>query len=588
MSSRILIVAIALLTGAAASAQDTLTTVAERTDFRQTGRYEEVERLCEAYAAKWPQAVRCFEFGRTPEGRPMLALAASRTGALNAVDAHARNLPVLLFQGGIHAGEIDGKDAGFLALRGLLENRTAPGALEKLVFVFVPVFSVDGHERFSAWNRPNQNGPEEMGWRATAQNLNLNRDYTKADAPEMQAMLRLLNEWDPILYADLHATDGAQFQHDVAVQVEPKYLGDAGLQPLGAALLADINGRLTARGSLPVDFYPSLRNGNDPTSGFQQDTYSPRFSTGYWALRNRFVVLIETHSWKDYPTRVRVTHDAIIAMTELAVRDGATWLQAAKKADGHSRTLGGSKVTLAYKNTDKHVTIDFKGYAYTHEPSALSGALALSYDPSTPQIWRVPLYNEVVPALEVAAPRGGYLIPPAQAKWLAGKLDTHDIDYRILKQSRQQMALEVFRASQVQFGTSSYEGHMTARLGGDWATESLPVAAGTLFVPIAQPKARLVMALLEPHAPDSLAAWGFFNAHFERKEYMASYVAETVGREMLAADPALREEFNHRLATDREFAASPSARLEFFYRLHPSWDERLNLYPVRRTQQILD
>ena len=86
-------------------------------------------------------------------------------------------------------------------------------------FVFVPVFNVDGHERFGRNNRPNQLGPEEMGWRVTAQNLNLNRDYVKADAPEMQAMLRLLNEWDPIVYVDLHVTDGAKFQHDVSVNV---------------------------------------------------------------------------------------------------------------------------------------------------------------------------------------------------------------------------------------------------------------------------------------------------------------------------------------------------------------------------------
>src|SRR5690606_23344091 len=135
-------------------------------------------------------------------------------------------LPVLLVQGGIHAGEIDGKDAGFLALRQVLEGEAAPGALEELVWIFVPVFNVDGHERFGAWNRPNQRGPREMGWRTTARNHNLNRDYTKADSPEMQAMLRLVGEWDPILYVDLHATDGARFEHDVAIQVEPLHSGD--------------------------------------------------------------------------------------------------------------------------------------------------------------------------------------------------------------------------------------------------------------------------------------------------------------------------------------------------------------------------
>jgi len=127
----------------------------------------------------------------------MVALVASRSGALTPEEARRRDLPVLLLQGGIHAGEIDGKDAGFVALRELLEDRVAPGALKAFVLVFVPVFNIDGHERFGPWNRPNQVGPQEMGWRATAQNLNLNRDYAKADAPEMRAMLRLLNSWIP-------------------------------------------------------------------------------------------------------------------------------------------------------------------------------------------------------------------------------------------------------------------------------------------------------------------------------------------------------------------------------------------------------
>ncbi|MGL1446929.1 hypothetical protein ACSTIZ_00280, partial [Vibrio parahaemolyticus] len=76
------------------------------------------------------------------------------------------------------------------------------------------------------WNRPNQVGPEEMGWRTNAQNLNLNRDYMKVDAPEMDGLLRLLEAWDPIVYADLHVTDGADFEHDVSIQVEPIHEGD--------------------------------------------------------------------------------------------------------------------------------------------------------------------------------------------------------------------------------------------------------------------------------------------------------------------------------------------------------------------------
>jgi hypothetical protein len=120
---------------------------------------------------------------------------------------------------------------------------------------------------------------------------------------------------------------------------------------------------------------------------------------------------------------------------------------------------------------------------------------------------------------------------------------------------------------------------------GEWKKDTRTIARGSLYVPLAQPRARLVMALLEPQAGDSLLAWGRFNNAFERKEYMEDYVAEDVARAMLAADPALAAQFKARLAADPAFAGSGDARLEFFARRHASWDERYQLYPVMRTQR---
>ena len=561
-----------------------LATVAERSGYTRTGRYDEVERLCAAYAAQWPEAVRCFAFGRTPEGRPMMALVASRAPGLTPADAVAHDLPVVLIQGGIHAGEIDGKDAGFLALREMLENKISPGVLERIALVFVPVFNVDGHERFGRWNRPNQVGPEEMGWRVTAQNLNLNRDYMKAAAPEMEAMLRLLNAWDPILYVDLHVTDGAQFEYDVANLVEPFAGGDPALQPLGRALMDDTNARVTAGGGLPLPFYfyPELRDGNNPESGFAFDPATPRFSTGYWALHNRFAMLVETHSWKDYRTRVRVTHDIFVAVADLTARDGHAWLQAAHASDQKARALGGTTVPLALKTTDRHRMIDFRGYAYTRKPSAASGALALHYDPKKPRIWHVPLYDDTVASVEESAPTGGYIVPPAYAAWLAERLALHGIESHLVEKDQAEKSVEEFRADKVDFSAQPFEGRMMTTLTGKWTSEERTIAHGSLFVPIAQPKARLLMSLLEPRAPDSFVSWGYFNAHFEQKEYMEDYVTEEVAQEMLATRPEIATEFDQRLAKDPQFAQDPAARLEFFRRHHSTWDQRFNVYPVTR------
>jgi len=567
----------------AAPSKDALVTVAERSGFKKTGRYDEVERLCAEFAKAYPDAVRCSEFARTPEGRPMLALTASRTGVLTPDEARTRGIPVMLAQGGIHAGEIDGKDAGFQVLREMLDGKVAKGTLEHFVFVFVPVFNVDGHERFGRWNRPNQNGPEEMGWRVTSQNYNLNRDYAKADAPEMQAMLRLLDAWDPVLYVDLHVTDGAQFEVDVSNNLEPFSMFDTELRAIGRTLIADLNRTLTSQGFLTIDFYPSFRVTDDPSSGFDASLYPPRFSTGYWALRNRFSLLVETHSWKDYPRRVRMTHNILVALAEMMAKQGAAWRAAAREADARSERLGGTDVPLDFEVGSHTTTIDFRGYAYTREPSPISGALMTRYDPGKPQVWHVPFRDTVVPKLTVRAPRGAYVVQAADAEWLGQRLAVHGIRFEKLDKAVTGATVEAFRATTVTLAKGTFEGHTPTTISGAWATEKRDIPAGSLIVPIAQPKARLAMTLLEPQHGDSYAAWGFFNNAFEQKEYMEPYVAEQVAQEMLATKPDVARAFKEKLK-DPAFAKDPDARLDFFYRLHPSWDERQNLYPVFRIE----
>jgi hypothetical protein len=568
----------------AAAPDPELRTEAERSGFQRTGRYEEVGRLCAAFQARWPAAVRCLEFGRTPQGRPMHLLVASTSGALDPRAAQARGLPVLLVQGGIHAGEIDGKDAGFLLLRELLEGRKGKGLLDRQVLLFVPVFNVDGHERFRAWNRPNQRGPEQMGFRATAQQLNLNRDYAKAEAPEMQAMLRLVGEWDPIAAIDLHVTDGAKFRHDVAVMVEPVNAGDGALRAAGREFRDAVLADLRRRGSDPLPFYPSFTTDDDPASGIDDSVANPRFSNGYFQLRNRFAMLVETHSWKDYPTRVAITHDTALSVLRQVAAHGVAWRQLQAEADARARGLGGQAVPLEYKATDKSHLIDFQGYAYTRTPSEVSGALMTRYDESTPATWRIPLRDEVLPLVSAVAPRGGYLIPPEFAALVLPRLQVHGLEYRVLA-APLDARMEAYRASALTLDPASVEGHQRVKtLAGAWATEDARMEAGALFVPIAQAKARLVMALLEPEAPDSLFAWGEFNNFLERKEYMEPYVAEEEARRMLAADPGLAGEFARKLRDEPDFAASASARLDFFYRRHAAFDERNNRYPVLRTE----
>jgi hypothetical protein len=575
-----------------------LLTLAEQSGYTQTGRIDEVERLCAAMAAAWPDAVSAFAYGESAEGRPLKALIVSRSGALSARDLHERRTPILMIQGGIHPGESDGKDAGFIALREMLSGTAAPGALERIALLFVPAFNTDGHERVGRWNRPNQNGPEVTGWRTTAENINLNRDYMKADTPEMQAMLGLIDTWDPLICADLHVTDGADFEPDISIQVEPINQGDPQLRPSGTALRDALIHKLAQHGSLPLPFYPDLYETDNPESGFVLTVYSPRFSTGYFPQRNRFTALVETHSWKPYAKRVQAMRNAVVGLAELAAEHGADWLAMTRAADATACRLGGSDLTLNYKSGWREPAaagktaapdggaesqfIDFRGYAYTRENSAISGGQATIYDPATPQIWRVRYRNRIEPTLVVRAPSLGYFIPRAYAREVGLRLRRHGITVESNPANLQPAALEQFRATHVSFSKQPFEGRMRAEIAGEWQPLGRKIPEPALFVPVAQALSRLIVALLEPQAPDSFAAWGLFNACFEQKEQLEPYVAEQIAREISAINPLLREQFEQRLRADAAFRADPAARLEFFCRHHASWDEQLNCYPIYR------
>lgn len=558
-----------------------LTSTSEQSGWTRTGRYAEAEALCRAFPKAFPGKARCDTLGVSPEGRPLVALVVSQDGTLTADAARGKKRPVVFFQGGIHAGEIDGKDAGYWLLRDALQGKALPDVLKGVTAVFVPVFNVDGHERFSPNHRPNQVGPEEMGFRTTARNLNLNRDYVKADAPEMVLLLQYLNAWDPLVYVDLHVTDGAKFEPDVSVGLEPQKSGPPALQALGTKLLGELFTGLTAQGHLPLGFYPSFLQNDDPTSGFAYGVPPPRFSHGFWSIHHRFGVLVETHSWKTHAQRVKATRDVMEGLLRLVARDGAA-LQAAVKAEDQKAASGQVReVVLGWENTAKRETLQFKGYAYERAPSDISGQPWIRYDDTKPQTWSVPYAPDIQPALTATLPTGGYLVSAAHAAWVAPKLAAHHVAFQRLTRAVTAAKVESFHSTDFQFQARSNEGHQGLSAKGAWKPDTQDLPAGTLYVPVAQKNVQLVAHLFEPAGPDSLLAWGFFNAHFEQKEYIEDYVVEPFARELLAKDPGVKAAFQERLK-DPAFAKDPNARLRFFAERHPAWDERLGLYPVYR------
>ncbi|MCX5748099.1 MAG: M14 family zinc carboxypeptidase [Proteobacteria bacterium] len=561
----------------ATAARPSLVTVGETSGYTRTGRYDEVLRLCAAYAHSYA-GVACETIGHTSEDRPLVALHVTRAGGAR---------PTIYVQAGIHPGEIEGKDAGFWFLRELLDGTVAPGALAAVNVVFVPVLNPDGHERFGPNQRVNQRGPVEGGFRSTATRQNLNRDFVKADAPETRAVLDLVARLDPMLLVDLHTTDGAKFEHDIAIVTAPVAPRGDQLDETAAALATQVATRLTALGHLPMTFYPSFVVDDDPTSGFEVDDPPPRFGHFYMATRSRLAVLVETHSWRTYRERTRSTFHALQAIFELATRDATAWRAVERDADAADRRLPGTMVPLAWRPTKQSHPIDFRGYAYARQPSEISGAPWIVYDETTPQTWQLPLFDQLEPSVTIAMPKGGYVVDGGFAPLVGAILDRHHLRYVRLGDATVPRTLEVFRATKVVPATASYEGHVRVTVEGTWTAEVRALERGALFVPIDQPGARLIAHLFEPTLPDALVQWGLFATVFERKEYMEAYVAEQVARTMLAADPTLRVTFEAALAADPALAKDPARRLDWFYRRSPAWDERVNLLPVYRTQTTL-
>jgi hypothetical protein len=299
------------------------------------------------------------------------------------------------------------------------------------------------------------------------------------------------------------------------------------------------------------------------------------------AARGRLGLLVETHSWRSYAERVRSTYHTLQAVFELARTAAVGWRTLADAVD--RQNLAGTKVTLMWKTTEQHREIEFRSYAYELRPSEVSGGTWIVYDETKPETWKVPLYDQLVPAVTVDVPRAGFIVDGGFATQVGRILHAHGINHypAFFGAVATRYPVEAYRATKVTY-QPPFEGRTRVSLEGAWHAEQRMLDQGAIFIPIDQPLARVILHLLDPALPDSLVQWGVFNACFEQKEYMESYVAEEQARMMLEHDSTLRAQFDAAVAADPELAKSPAKRLTWFYQHHPAWDDRVNLYPVYR------
>ena len=560
-------------------------TRAERSGYRLTSDYDETMRFCRTLAAgtEW---IKLESYGSSGQGRDLPLLIVSKERAFTPEAARATGKAIILIQNGIHSGEIEGKDASLALLRDITVLHTREALLDHAILLVLPIFSVDSHERRGKFNRINQNGPEEMGWRTTPVGLNLNRDYLKGEAPEMRALIsRVFTRWWPHLLVDDHTTDGADYRHDVTYGFNHGPGTPSGVDRwLTVAFEGRVVPRLAAMGHLPAP-YLEFRKGSDPLSGIDFGSSRPRYSTGYAPLQCRPAILVETHMLKPYENRVRSTYDLLVALLEdinahpRDLTDAVAAAEAEVIARGREPNPARREVVLASKTSDQSLPFAYKGVVTKLETSDISGGPVPRYS-ATPWDTTIPLYRDIVPTLTVRQP-AGYVVPQEWAV-CRDRLDLHGVRYRRFAMAWSD-TVEVARVLEWSWEARPDQGHRPVtitRVANERRWRSF--RPGDLWVPLDQRSALIAVHLFEAQAPDGLAYWNAFDSVLELKEYAEDYVMEPIARTMLAADTALAREFRVRLAADTAFAHNPGQRLDFFYRRSPWADPEQNLLPVAR------
>ncbi len=556
-------------------------TTAEKTDYKETSTYDEAVSFAKRLDAASPLIVY-KAYGKSGEGRDMPLLIAAGDGAFTPEIARKQGKAVVLIQAGIHAGEIDGKDAGLALLRDIAITKTRADLLKDVVILFEVIYNVDGHENSNAYMRMNQNGPDEMGFRANATNLNLNRDYMKADAPETRAWLGLWNRWRPDLFIDCHVTDGADFQYNVTYE----YAHFAEISPAIKRWMDEhfdgvVVPKVEKEGNLLTHYVEFA--GREVTGGIATFIPTPKYATGYTPLRNRAGLLIETHVYKPYRSRVRGTYDVLRYLVEETGRARASLFAANKQADDEAVARGkaydaNARFPLTQSVTDRSTPLAFKGTEYKTDESPISGGRRLVYG-TKPLNITIPRFDEGKIDRSVAPPLY-YIVPPQYTDVIA-VLAMHGVKF---ERSKKPLTVEVesYKLTEPKWATSSFENRVTVACKPVPTKETRTYAAGSVLVPVAQEASAVAIHLLEPAGPDSFVYWGFFNSAFEQKEYGESYQIEKTAIDMLANDPRLKAEFEERLK-DPAFAKNPRARLNFFYERSPYYlNQKVGIYPIGR------
>jgi hypothetical protein len=542
-------------------------TPAESSDFKTTPDYAEtmawLNKLCAA-----TKMLKMVSLGKSANYRDINMVIAS-IETFDKAGLNASTKPLLLIQAGIHAGEVDGKDAGMMLLRDIAFG-SKRDLLTNCNILFIPILNVDGHERISPYNRVNQRGPENMGWRTNARNLNLNRDYSKLDSEEIRAVVKVMNEYQPDLYLDLHVTDGADYQYDIT------FGASEGFSPSSATWIRNtltpaVNKHLKAFGHIPGPLVFAA-NDIDFRDGMTDFAYSIRFSNTYGDARHLPAILLENHSLKPFRQRVLGTYVFLEAIIS-TLSSNHTALSNAINSDKLKRN---QEFVLSWEKSAKRDSIKMLGIESSREKSRVTDGEFVVWK-GKPVTQTVSFTHYSDPGKITKRPRAFYV--PATYKDVIDRLNAHGIVMEVVTVP-EEVDVTMYRISDYKFASAPVEGRFTVSgtVTGERRKETF--FPGSVRIDTDQPLGDLAILLLHPESSDSFFQWGFFSEIFSRTEYIEGYVIEPLAQKMLAEDPALAAEFEKKKKDDPAFAKDPKAIYEWFYSRSPYFDNRWLLYPV--------
>jgi len=543
----------------------------------QTTEWHSCIAFYEKLAADFPHILRFQQIGMSDSGLPMHAGVITADGVFDRDSLKAAGRPVFFNNNGIHPGEPEGIDSCMALVRDFCLQPERLAALEASVFLFIPIYNVDGCLNRQNTSRVNQDGPEMFGFRANGRNLDLNRDFIKCDSLAAQVFNQFFTMWDPDVMVDTHTSNGADYSYTMTlIQTQADKLGD-GLGPfLRNTMLPAIYQGMEERGWPTCPYVNPVKA--TPDDGIEDFLEMPRFSTGFAALHHTIGFMPETHMLKPYADRYASMRSLVEVVLDFTIRHAAQ-IQSLRQQARQAATQKTQWPVTWKADRSTPSNFRFKGYQAVYTPSKLGNYLRLSYDRNQPWEKDIAYYDHFVEEHVVSTPKA-YLIPQAWREAIA-RLHWNGIVLQKLEED-QELQVQAYYIQSVLSRKNAYEGHLFHdELQLEKRSLRLQARAGDYLLPLNQVNARYAVETLEPQAHDSFFRWGFFNSVLEKKEAFSDYVFEDSAYEMLQSEPALKVKFDAWKMQHPEQLGDQEAVLNFIFangqRFHePEW----RCYPI--------